>query len=67
LNIEIEDLKKVKLEKGDILVITFDPDEITEDELTSSQKICHEIFTGNKVIFVPKYMELSVFRVGIKK
>lgn len=62
MEIKIESLKKVKLEEGEILIITFDPDEISEEELEASHVSCSKIFTKNKVMFVPKYMELSVMQ-----
>ncbi len=62
MDITIENLQKVELKKGEILIITFDDEKMTEDDMKDAHIACKAVFTNNKVIFVPKHMKLSVIR-----
>jgi uncharacterized protein (DUF927 family) len=62
MEISVEKLQKVKLEEGEILIIHFDDDKMTEEDLMYAHMACKAVFTHNKVIFVPNHMDLSVIQ-----
>lgn len=60
MEITVESLQKVKLEKGDVLIVTFDMDNITDEDMEESKKTVKNVFPKNKIIYTPKEIELSV-------
>lgn len=60
MKIEIEDLKKVKLDVDDILVVTFDPEKIYDEEMKGTVECLKEVFPKNRILFNPNTIELSV-------
>ena len=60
MKIEIEDLKKVKLNEGDILIVTMDMDITSNDDRDETLKILKDIFPKNEILSKPKEIELSV-------
>lgn len=61
MKIEIEDLKKVKLDPKDILVVSFDVDHITQDELDQTSDALHDVFPRNTLLFNPSCIELKIY------
>ena len=61
MKIEIEDLKKFNLEKGDVLVVSYN-DEIASDVLGSTMKIMEEIFPNNQILFKTTTIDLEIIK-----
>ena len=60
MKITVEDLKKVKLGKGDVLVVTVDYGDFSQDDIEGSLKALGDVFTKNEILFVSKGMDISV-------
>lgn len=60
MKIEIEDLKKVKLNEGDVLFVTFDEETLTEEGLESTVDALKDSFPRNRLLFTPRSIGISV-------
>ena len=54
------EIAKLDLVTGDMLVIRYDPDEWTSQQLTDFSNMLVELYSGITPLFVPKSIELSV-------
>lgn len=60
MDIKVEDLKKVKLNKGDVVIVTYDNDTTTDDTLKYMLELMEETFPDNKIIFKTKDIAIDV-------
>ena len=57
---KIEDLKKVKLNFGDVLAVTMNLDVMQDEEIAVYLEVLREIFPKNEILIISKKVELSV-------
>ena len=65
MKIEIEELKKVKLDKDDTLLMTFDEGNLSAEEIETSLKVLKECFPKNKVICYPSNISMEVIKACV--
>ena len=57
---KIDDLKKVKLNFGDVLAVTMNLDVMQDEEIAVYLEVLREIFPKNEILIISKKVELSV-------
>jgi hypothetical protein len=66
MKIEIEELKRIKLEPGEILMVGFDPSRDPDYLFRTEETLC-KIFPDNKVVLYSKDLEFSTIKLLAKE
>ncbi len=59
-DMKIEDIKKIKLGKDDVLLVKIDSGKVTDEDMLLSKNILKDVFPNNSVIFCPTEIDISV-------
>lgn len=63
---EVKNIEKINLDKGDILLVTM-PDDCSDEDMVETEKLLRKLIPYNEVVFKPESISVKAIKPSKKE